>query len=56
VITAGQGPSSADAPAPVSRLVASLAALYERAGAPSTARRVLASADGRTTLVEELSA
>lgn len=51
VITAGQGPTAASSSEPASRLVASLAALYELSGEPRKARRTLACTDGRVTLV-----
>jgi serine/threonine protein kinase len=46
------GPSGAELSEPISRLVASLAALYELVGQSGKARRALACADGRATLVE----
>jgi len=51
VITAGQGPTGAQASASLDQLVASLAALYERAGETDLARRAFESTDGRATLV-----
>jgi serine/threonine protein kinase len=51
VVTAGQGLIGADPDEPVSRLVASLAALYELTSEDGKARRALACADGRATLV-----
>jgi len=52
VVSGGHGPAGTEPSEPVSRLVASLAALYELAGQPGKARRALACADGRATLVE----
>ena len=51
VVSGGRGPAGAEPSEPVSRLVASLAALYELVGQPGKARRALACADGRVTLV-----
>ena len=51
MVTAGDGLTGAGSLEPISRLAASLAALYELAGRPGKARRALACADGRGTLV-----
>jgi serine/threonine-protein kinase len=51
VVSGGRGSAGAEPSEPVSRLVASLAALYELVGQPGKARRALACVDGRVTLV-----